>query len=137
MARKQGWTQALGNALAMATNMAAAIALGYFGGKYLDNKLGTQPWLTMVLFMLGVATGLKIVYNQAFGNNQKRQAPIKESDNNIKVQPSKEIIESLQAARRSLRDIDAEVRRIYQRDPEPDEDSKPESDVSRKEDGPA
>ena len=48
MSRKQSWVQGLGNALAMATNMAAAIALGLFVGKYLDGKLNTGYWLTLL-----------------------------------------------------------------------------------------
>jgi len=32
--------------------MAAAILLGYYLGSYLDQKLGTAPWLMMLLLIL-------------------------------------------------------------------------------------
>ena len=30
---------------AVGIEIAAAIAIGYFGGHYLDKKLGTEPWI--------------------------------------------------------------------------------------------
>lgn len=115
MAPRRGWQRALGNALSMATNMAAAIALGYFAGKYLDNKLGTEPWLTLLLFLLGVATGLKIVYDRAFGKKRNgwQWEQDKESDNKIKVRPGDEVIEALKAAREGLKGIEEEVKSIH------------------------
>jgi ATP synthase protein I len=34
-----------------------AIALGYFFGRWLDGHLGTQPWLTLVFSLFGIAAG--------------------------------------------------------------------------------
>jgi ATP synthase protein I len=34
-----------------------AIAIGYFWGRWLDRWLGTQPWLTMIFALFGVAAG--------------------------------------------------------------------------------
>lgn len=131
MARRQGWQRALGNALSMATNMAAAIALGYFAGKYLDKWLGTDPWLTLLLFLLGVATGLKIVYDQAFGRSRKtgRHEEDKESDNNIKIRPGDQVIESLKVARESLKEVQEKVKDIY---PSQDEEKTGDSDPKDK-----
>jgi len=64
-------SKALGQALALATNMAAALAVGYFLGSWLDAQFGTDPWLTILCFFLGVATGMKMVYELAFGKMEK------------------------------------------------------------------
>ena len=65
---KDPWgTRALGQALSIATNMAAALLVGYLVGYYLDKWLGTKPWLTIIMFLLGMATGLKMMYEAAFG----------------------------------------------------------------------
>jgi len=135
MAPRKGWQRALGNALSMATNMAAAIALGYFAGKYLDNKLGTEPWLTLLLFLLGVATGLKIVYDRAFAKKRNgwEWEQDKESDNKIKVKPGEEIIEALKAAREGLRGIEDEVKSIHP-SPEDVADEGDGDDKTREED---
>ena len=34
-----------------------AIALGYFFGRWLDGHLGTEPWLTLVFSLFGIAAG--------------------------------------------------------------------------------
>jgi ATP synthase protein I len=34
-----------------------AIALGFFFGRWLDGHLGTQPWLTIVFALFGIAAG--------------------------------------------------------------------------------
>jgi ATP synthase protein I len=60
-------TKALGKALSLATNMAASLAVGFFLGDFLDKRFGTWPWLTLIFFLLGTATGLKMTYEAAFG----------------------------------------------------------------------
>lgn len=35
-----------------------AIALGFGGGYWLDLKLGTKPWLTLLGFAMGLAAGV-------------------------------------------------------------------------------
>jgi F0F1-type ATP synthase assembly protein I len=37
--------------------LVSCIVLGYFLGRYLDGKLGTDPWLSVVGFFLGTAAG--------------------------------------------------------------------------------
>ena len=34
-----------------------AIVLGFFFGRWLDRHLGTQPWLTIVFSLFGIAAG--------------------------------------------------------------------------------
>jgi ATP synthase protein I len=41
--------------------MAVSIVIGYFGGKYLDGKFGTTPWMMWVGFAAGVGAAVKAV----------------------------------------------------------------------------
>ncbi|MFI5170864.1 MAG: AtpZ/AtpI family protein [Chitinophagales bacterium] len=45
----------------MAFQLFAAIFLGVWGGIKLDELLGTHPWLTVILSLLGVSAGLYAV----------------------------------------------------------------------------
>ena len=44
---------------AVGIEIAAAIAIGYFGGHYLDGKFGTQPWLMYVGILAGIGAAIK------------------------------------------------------------------------------
>jgi ATP synthase protein I len=39
-----------------------SIMLGLFGGRWLDGRLGTGPWLAIIGFGLGVAAGFKAIH---------------------------------------------------------------------------
>jgi F0F1-type ATP synthase assembly protein I len=39
--------------------VAVAIAIGYFGGGWLDRKFGTAPWLTYIGFAAGIGAAIK------------------------------------------------------------------------------
>ncbi|ABI69678.1 AtpZ/AtpI family protein [Syntrophomonas wolfei] len=77
----KNWVKGLSDAINLATTVAAAVALGYFAGKWLDGKFDTEPWLTLAGFMLGVATGIKAMWEKSF--------PIKKSIQDIKEKTSK------------------------------------------------
>ncbi|WP_061213087.1 AtpZ/AtpI family protein [Syntrophomonas wolfei] len=77
----KNWVKGLSDAINLATTVAAAVALGYFAGKWLDGKFDTEPWLTVAGFMLGVATGIKAMWEKSF--------PIKKSIQDIKEKTSK------------------------------------------------
>ena len=62
----KNWVKGLSDAINLATTVAAAVALGYFAGKWLDGKFDTEPWLTLAGFMLGVATGIKAMWEKSF-----------------------------------------------------------------------
>lgn len=83
MAQKGGknWVRSLSDAINMATTVAAAIALGYFGGKWLDGRFDTEPWLTLAGFMLGVATGIKVMWEKTMSDS-KRSMPEKNDSEN-------------------------------------------------------
>lgn len=38
------------------------LAVGYFGGRYLDQQLDTAPWLSVVGFVFGVGAGIKSLH---------------------------------------------------------------------------
>jgi len=55
---KKMWAVA-GSTGAVGIEIAVAIGIGYFGGQYLDRKLGVAPWLTWVGFAAGVGASIK------------------------------------------------------------------------------
>ena len=55
---KKMWRIA-GSTGAVGFEVAVAIAIGYFGGQWLDRKFGTTPWLTIVGFAAGVGAAIK------------------------------------------------------------------------------
>ena len=55
---KKMWAIA-GSTGAVGIEIAVAIGIGYFGGRYLDQRLGLTPWLTWLGFAVGVGAGIK------------------------------------------------------------------------------
>lgn len=104
--RSSNWAKSLGNALTMATSFAASVALGYFVGSYLDSRLGTAPYLMLILLLLGVATGLKIMYDQAFKKDANHNNQEEEKELTHKFAPSKEIINALDEAKKMVAELD-------------------------------
>lgn len=43
--------------------MAASVLVGVLLGKYLDDLLGTTPWLLLIFSMLGVGAAIKSLFN--------------------------------------------------------------------------
>lgn len=67
------WARALSDAINLATTVAAAVAVGYFGGRWLDNRFDTDPWLAVAGFLLGVATGIKVMWDRAMASSGSYQ----------------------------------------------------------------
>ena len=65
----QGY-KGLGLIMSAGFTMAASVLFGYFAGSWLDKYFGTKPWLTLIMFILGTAAGLKSLYNLAFPKNE-------------------------------------------------------------------
>jgi F0F1-type ATP synthase assembly protein I len=42
--------------------LALSIAFGYYGGRWLDEKLGTEPWLQWIGLGFGLAAGALSLY---------------------------------------------------------------------------
>jgi F0F1-type ATP synthase assembly protein I len=50
-----------------------AVSMGYFFGRWLDTRFHSQPWLTIVGSLIGIAAGFKELYRVA-RRYQKEQA---------------------------------------------------------------
>ena len=48
-----------------------SLLVGLFGGRWLDQKLGTENWLTFIGFGFGVAAGYRSIYRAAKKANQE------------------------------------------------------------------
>jgi F0F1-type ATP synthase assembly protein I len=66
---KKMWGTAA-SASAVGIEIAVAIGLGYFGGQYLDRKLGVAPWLTWVGFAAGVGASIKALIRVVHSYNK-------------------------------------------------------------------
>jgi ATP synthase protein I len=42
--------------------LGVAILIGFLGGSWLDKRFGTQPWLTLVGLLVGIASGARELY---------------------------------------------------------------------------
>ncbi|NLV21845.1 MAG: AtpZ/AtpI family protein [Syntrophomonadaceae bacterium] len=73
--KKQNWPRALADAMNLATSVAAAIALGYFGGKWLDGKFDTGPWLSIGGLLFGMLTAGKMMWERLTAENRKKPSP--------------------------------------------------------------
>ncbi|MBI2874132.1 MAG: AtpZ/AtpI family protein [Firmicutes bacterium] len=51
-------------AFTFGTTTAAAILLGLYGGGYLDRRLGTEPYLTLVGIVLGIIVAFRNLFYQ-------------------------------------------------------------------------
>ena len=55
--------RALGLTSGIGFVMAACLAGGYFGGRYLDAKFGTEPWLLIASLLLCLTAGVVEICN--------------------------------------------------------------------------
>lgn len=60
-----GQAQMLGQASAVGLTFVVAIVLGLAAGWWLDQKLGTAPWLLLTGLLLGVAAGFKNLFTMS------------------------------------------------------------------------
>lgn len=54
---------------AVGLEFGVAIAIGAFGGMWLDEKFGTEPWLVMAGVIFGSAAGFRSLYRFARKQN--------------------------------------------------------------------
>ena len=77
---KKMW-QTTASVSAVGLEIAAAIGIGYFGGQYLDRKLGVAPWLQWVGFAAGIGAGIKALirvvrsYNRSLEKDEPPEQP--------------------------------------------------------------
>lgn len=97
VAKDRFGSKALGQAISLATNMAAAVAVGFFLGNFLDKRLGTSPWLTLLFFLLGTATGFKMTYEAVSKQQIETTTPetLEKSDSKDNLAKLKEVRDRL------------------------------------------
>jgi len=61
--------------LAVGSELGIATLIGLFGGSWLDRRLGTGPWLTIVGLALGMAAGIKSLMRLAPKPSKKNDPP--------------------------------------------------------------
>ena len=55
-----------GEMLTISTSLAAGVIVGFFAGNFLDNKLNTFPWFTIIMLLLGIIAGFRTVFKMMF-----------------------------------------------------------------------
>ena len=58
-------SSSIGAAFKLSTELVAAVAVGTIIGFILDKTFGTKPWLILIFFFVGVATGIMNVVKSA------------------------------------------------------------------------
>jgi hypothetical protein len=82
--KKQPWAKSLTMALNLATNVAAVLAIGLLGGRWLDARFNTGYLLTMLGFVLGAATAGKMLWDKLMDEGPKSSPGEKKSDQDDK-----------------------------------------------------
>lgn len=54
-----------GAAMLIGLEMGVSVTIGYFIGSFLDKKLDSSPWLTIIFFILGVAAAFRLLFLRA------------------------------------------------------------------------
>ncbi len=62
---RKAFFRELGKYSALGLEMALSVVIGMGIGYYLDRRLGTAPWLTVVWIGLGFAAGVRSLYRAA------------------------------------------------------------------------
>lgn len=52
----------MGDAMRLAMDLVFAVVIGFGIGYFLDNWLGTKPWLMLIFLIFGVAAGFRNFY---------------------------------------------------------------------------
>jgi F0F1-type ATP synthase assembly protein I len=67
-----GW-KGIGRYSTVGLDLALSVLVGLFGGRWLDRKLGTSHWLTMVGLGFGFATGARFVWRALQAANREAE----------------------------------------------------------------
>ncbi|GAB4203818.1 MAG: hypothetical protein OHK0013_18250 [Sandaracinaceae bacterium] len=72
------------------TELTVSILIGLFGGHWLDGRLGSRPWLTLLGLLLGVAAGFNSLLRVARREQARidRQAAREAADKQPKTDPT-------------------------------------------------
>jgi len=82
--KKQNWAKSLTMAVNLATNVAAVLAIGLLGGRWLDGRYDTTPLLTILGFVLGAATAGKIMWDKLMEQEFRKKSAAENSDQDQK-----------------------------------------------------
>ena len=66
--------QLIGQLSTIGMSFVFALVLGFGAGYWLDNNLGTRPWLTFIGFFFGLAAGVLNVYRVMKLSNESAQS---------------------------------------------------------------
>jgi len=55
---KYGWMRSVGLITSIPLLILISTGIGIWAGSWLDGKLGTKPWLAIILTLIGLAAGL-------------------------------------------------------------------------------
>lgn len=66
--RPEGTLRGISMLASMGITMVACTFIGLLIGIYLDKRFGTEPWLTMIFLILGIAAGFRNIYTTAKRN---------------------------------------------------------------------
>jgi len=69
--KKQNWAKSLTAAINLATSVGAVIGIGLFGGKWLDARFDTGNLYTILGFMLGAASAMKMLWDNLMKDSRK------------------------------------------------------------------
>lgn len=131
MARENSnWARSMADALSLAATFAAALLLGYYAGKYLDGRFGIAPWGTVIFVLIGMATGLKMMYERAMKKQAARQEVVVDtgpkSKSVFRYSPSQDLIGAMTEAQKMLSEIDPDVTRREEKPSQADQPPKDE-----------
>ncbi|RCK71886.1 MAG: hypothetical protein IGBAC_0686 [Ignavibacteriae bacterium] len=68
--------------LAIGVQMAAMVVLMFLFGKWVDEKLGTYPWLMLLCILFGISAGFYHFFRQTSALTRKSNEKEKQSDEN-------------------------------------------------------
>ena len=71
--RKSGWMTAA-SVGSLGIEMGLSVAIGYFLGSWLDGRFGTQPWLTILFLLCGIAAAFLAIFRIAGEARRAMQA---------------------------------------------------------------
>lgn len=68
-------------AMSFGLTMTAGILLGFYGGRWLDGRFGTGPWLMLAGMLLGVAVGFRSIWSELMTLEKELKTEKKKKDN--------------------------------------------------------
>ena len=61
MKKKSDW-RGSGSYATVGLDLVLSVLIGFFGGRWLDGRFGTEPWLSVLGFVFGTAAGFRSLW---------------------------------------------------------------------------